>query len=1512
MQRQHRTDIEQLLYRPEFEHDSCGVGFIANISGSRSHWIVERAIEAVVNLTHRGAVDADAKTGDGAGILTQVPLRFFQAEAEKLGLQVQNPRDIAIGMIFLPGGNPEKEVCGSLIETIIGQSEFPFAGWRAVPTNPLVLGDKARETQPDIQQAILLRPEPLSPEAFERALYLMRREIENAVERKEISDFHIPSFSARTIVYKGLFVASELRGFYLDLQNRDYETALAVFHQRYSTNTSPTWPLAQPFRMLAHNGEINTLQGNRNWMRAREPELSSPLWEEKIENLKPIVTPRGSDSASLDNVLEALTLSGRDLLHSMMILVPEAYESMPQLDHQLKSFYEYHACLMEPWDGPAALAFSDGRFVGATLDRNGLRPARYKITADGVILLGSEVGVVDFDDATVIEKGRLGPGRMIAVDTARGLVLKNDEIKKETSSRRPYAQWIRKQIIPCPGTQNLSSMSVELASFNDEELIRQQKAFGYSAEDLEKILAPMARDGKEPVGSMGDDTPLAVLSSRSRLLYNYFKQLFAQVTNPPIDPLRERLVMSLNSAVGYRRSLFGETEQHARLIKFSSPILSCEELLWVQAQQEPGFGTAILPALFDADLDFKGIERTLQDLCEAASNEVDRGKSLLIVSDRGVSVTRAPFPTLLAVSAIHHRLIREGKRMKASLIVESGDAREEHHFACLLGYGASAICPYIAFQTVARMARVELLGPLTAEKAVANYKKAIESGVLKIMSKMGISTLSSYQGSQVFEAVGMKEALVDTYFPGTVSRIGGIGMEEIAQDILGFHRGAFGPEIKRELEDLGYFRYRHGGEYHSFSPAVFKPLHKAVKDGDYEGAWRKYTEIVQTRPPTALRDLLEFRPGSPLALEEVEPVESIFPRFTTAGMSLGALSREAHETLAIAMNRIGARSNSGEGGESKGRYHRLPNGDWANSATKQVASARFGVTPEYLISAKELQIKMAQGSKPGEGGQLPGHKVSVEIAAIRHSVPGVTLISPPPHHDIYSIEDLSQLIYDLKQVNPRAKVSVKLVAEAGVGTVAAGVVKAYADIILISGHDGGTGASPLGSIKHAGIPWELGLAETQQVLVMNDLRGRVMLQTDGGLKTGRDVVVAAMLGAEEFGFGSAAVVAAGCVMARQCHLNTCPVGVATQREDLRSRFPGIPEHVVNFFTYVAQEVREILASLGFRKLDEIIGRADLLQQKLLEASPKIVSVNLSKLLAQADSTGSKPLKHTRPRNDRTEAPLDDTILQDAIDAIAGKTVIVLHYQIRNTNRAVGAKLAGEIAFRYGDEGLPEGAIECHFKGSAGQSFGAFCIQGLRLVLTGQPNDYVGKSMAGGEIIIRPPQSAKFPSHTNTIIGNTVMYGATGGSLFAAGQAGERFCVRNSGGMAVVEGVGDHGCEYMTGGVVVILGRTGRNFGAGMTGGTAFVLDEDAELEELCNPELVSLKRLADFEDVRMLRSRILQHQAVTRSLRAQAVLDDWANYLPRFWKVVPRATEPFTSSNTSHGGELLQPVQTKQ
>ncbi len=1498
-----------LLYHPSFEHDSCGVGFVANMNGSRSHWILDRAIEAVVNLTHRGAVDADAKTGDGAGILTQIPLAFFQSEVEALGFAVSNPADIAVGMIFFPGDPEPREICVSVIEAALQQHRIPFFGWRHVPVNSLVLGDKARETQPEVQQALMGRPERLSPDEFERTLYLVRREVENAIERRNIEDFYIPSFSSRTLVYKGLFVAPELRGFYLDLQRDDYETALAVFHQRYSTNTFPTWHLAQPFRMLAHNCEIYTLQGNRNWMRAREPELSSPLWGDQIEKLKPIVMSGGSDSASLDNVLESIVLSGRDLLHATMILVPEAYQNMPHMDSQLQGFYEYHACLSEPWDGPAALAFSDGRFVGAALDRNGLRPARYKVTEDGVILMASEVGVVELDDTKIVEKGRLGPGRMIAVDTARGQILKNEEIKRTISGRKPYGQWVRNRMIRCPKPNELAlSQSPAGSSFTNQELLRQQKAFGYTQEDTEKILVPMSKDGREPVGSMGDDTPLAVLSQRSRLLYSYFKQLFAQVTNPPIDPLREKLIMSLRTAVGRRRSLFEETEEHVRVIKFESPILTYQQLEWLKQQQDPAFASVTLPALFDADLDFKGIERTLRDLCEAASAEIESGKSILIISDRGVSVTRAPFPTLLAVSAIHHHLIRQGKRMKASLIVESGDAREEHHFACLIGYGASAICPYLAFETVTHLAEKGGLGDVTVEKAVANCKKAVENGILKIMSKMGISTLSSYRGSQIFEAIGLKEAIVDAYFPGTVSRIGGVGMEEIAQDILGFHRLAFGPEVKNELEDAGYFRYRHGGEYHAFNPDVFKPLHQAVRNGDYQGAWRKYVEAVENRPPLALRDLLEFKLRNPIPVEEVEPVEAIFPRFTTAGMSLGALSKEAHETLAIAMNRIGARSNSGEGGESKARYHRLPNGDWANSMTKQVASARFGVTPEYLISAKELQIKMAQGSKPGEGGQLPGHKVSVEIAAIRHSVPGVTLISPPPHHDIYSIEDLAQLIYDLKQVNPRAKVSVKLVAEAGVGTIAAGVAKAFADIILISGHDGGTGASPLGSIKHAGIPWELGLAETQQVLVMNDLRGRVTLQTDGGLKTGRDVIVAAMLGAEEFGFGSGAVVAAGCVMARQCHLNTCPVGVATQREDLRAKYRGMPEHVINFFTYIAQEVREILASLGFRRLDEVVGRPELLQQKLLEASPKVVSVNLSRILAQADPSRTKPFMHTKPRNDRPEAPLDDIILQDAIDAIAGKGDVVLHYRVKNTNRAVGAKLAGEIAFRYGDEGLPDGAIECHFTGSAGQSFGAFCIQGLRFVLTGEANDYVGKSMAGGEIVVRPPRHARFVAHLNTIIGNTVMYGATGGTLFAAGQAGERFCVRNSGGQALVEGVGDHGCEYMTGGVVVILGVIGRNFGAGMTGGVAYVLDDSRQFEKLYNPELVGLERVSDREDINTLQSLILRHQALTDSFRAKEILDHWDSHLQLFWKVVPHPGESLISVKASQKGSLREAI----
>ncbi|MFQ5851177.1 MAG: glutamate synthase large subunit [Candidatus Binatia bacterium] len=1488
------------LYHPEFEHDACGVGFVADMSGNRSHKILQQALRSVINLTHRGAVDADAKTGDGAGVLTQIPVRLFAREAQKLGSHLNSHNDLGVGMIFLPRKHSEaNRTSRTIIEETIQQYGLTLLGWRKVPVRSDELGNKARETRPEIEQVLIGRPRGLDSEGFERSLYLTRKVIEGKANNKGLKELYIPSFSHRSLVYKALVAAPQLERFYVDLKNPEFDTSLCVFHQRYSTNTFPTWPLAQPMRMLGHNGEINTLKGNRNWVRAREAEMHSEIWGKEIDKLKPILTEGGSDSTSLDNALELLALSGRSILHSMMMLIPEAYQRMPHMDPALHGLYEYLSCISEPWDGPAAVAFSDGVIVGAVLDRNGLRPARYKITKDGTMIVASEVGVLEIPDPQVVEKGRLGPGQMIAVDTARGKLLRNNEVKREIAGQRAYGQWLSDNLV------RVDSLGLNWeeprTTMEPAELVRHQKVFGYAEEELEVIISPMITQAKEPVGSMGDDTPLSILSKKPRLLFTYFKQLFAQVTNPPIDSLREELVMSLNTALGYRRNLLAETPEHARLIKFSSPILSQQEIKWLKdlpgsltdgTNDRPVHTSALLPTLFPVAEGSKGLEAALESLCEEAAQAIDEGKTILILTDRGVSPTHAPIPMLLAVGAVHHYLIRHGKRMRASIVAETGEAREEHHFACLLGYGASMIHPYVTFETIIHLlnnnsegGRGNGVDGLDILKALQNYKKAIEHGVLKIMSKMGISTLSSYRGSQIFEAVGINKSVIDKYFTGTMSRIEGAGTEEITLEVLKFHQAAFGVSQPRLVQE-GFYRYRKTGEYHAFNPDVFKSIHRMVKSGapkDYQS----YARAVDERPPTAIRDLLRLAPGNPIPIEQVEPLEDILRRFTTASMSHGALSREAHETIATAMNRLGAKSGSGEGGEDPSRYHRKPNGDWGNSAIKQVASGRFGVTPEYLASAVELEIKMAQGSKPGEGGQLPGHKVSVEIANIRHSVPGVTLISPPPHHDIYSIEDLAQLIYDLKQANSRARVAVKLVAEAGVGTIAAGVAKAYADVIHISGYDGGTGASPVGSIKNAGIPWELGLAETQQVLLLNDLRERVVLRTDGGLKSARDVVIAAMLGAEEYGFGSVAMVAVGCVMARQCHLNTCPVGVATQKPELREKFSGTPEMVVNFFALVAQEVRRILSELGFRRMEEIIGRVDLLEQKPVDDPGKALKLDLSPILTPADPTWGRPRYHTWVRNDRRDKPLDERILKDARGALEGNGPVELFYKIRNIHRAVGTRVAGEIAHRHGNAGLPPGTIQCHFEGTAGQSFGAFSIRGLRLYLNGEANDYVGKGMGGGEIIIRPGKGACFKSHENVIMGNTVMYGATGGFLYAAGRAGERFCVRNSGAIAVVEGVGDHGCEYMTGGVVVVLGETGRNFGAGMTGGLAYVLDERWDLELKVNPQFVGLVRVKASEDSDLLTSLVLKHLEFTRSKRAQAIMDRWDHYLPLFWKVEP-------------------------
>ncbi|MGH7268763.1 MAG: glutamate synthase large subunit [Candidatus Rokuibacteriota bacterium] len=1482
------SDARFPLYDPRDERDACGTGFVADISGHRSHRIVEHAVEAVINLTHRGAVSADGKTGDGAGLLTQLPRRLFMRELHRIGGRLDRDGDLAVGVIFFPREAEKRRLCQKIVEGTLIRWGVWILGWREAPIDPDALGDKALRTLPDIEHLLVARPAGRTEDEFERTLYLARKEIEQQVLGEGIRDFYIPSFSQRTIVYKGLFVAPQLPRFYLDLTDPFYETALAVFHQRYSTNTFPTWFLSQPFRMLAHNGEINTLNGNLNWTYARERELYSSVWRGEVERLRPLILPDGSDSAMLDNVLEALVLSGRDVRHAFMMLVPEPWEQMPHMDADLRAFYEYHACLTEPWDGPAALAFSDGVVVGATLDRNGLRPARYAVTDDGLCLMGSEVGLLPLDPARVVRKGRLGPGQMIAVDTRRGVLLDNDAIKRDFATAQDYGKWLTRHLVSLDGLRSDSDDGPAPVATTVASL---QAVFGYTDEELKYVLKPMFAERKEPVWSMGDDTPLAVLSPRPRPFYGYFKQKFAQVTNPPIDPLREQLVMSLHTYLGPRQSLLEETEYHARLIRLQSPILSDRELETLCAVS--GFPAARLSTLFRASGGPAGLEAALQRLTEAAGHAVDADYALLVLSDRGADAERAAVPMLMAVGAVQHHLIRHGKRMKVSLICETADAWEVHHAACLIGYGASAVNPYLAFRTVRQIAGTPERGeaPLDPDVAVGNYKTALEYGLRKVMSKMGISTVASYHGAQIFEAVGLAPAIVERCFVGTASRVGGIGYGQVAAEVLERHREGFAPAGRGRPHDAGFYRFRKGGEQHAFNPNVVKALHAAARTGRYED-YKRYAELVNTREPLALRDLVGFRPDrAPISVDEVEPVESLLRRFSTQAMSIGALGPEAHKTLATAMNRLGARSNTGEGGEDPDWWHPLPNGDLAASRIKQVASARFGVTPEYLVRAEQLEIKMAQGSKPGEGGQLPGHKVAAHIARIRRATPGIPLISPPPHHDIYSIEDLAQLIYDLKMVNPLASVCVKLVSEAGVGTIAAGVAKGYADVVLISGHDGGTGASPISSIKNAGAPWELGLAETQQVLVMNDLRGRVTLRADGGMKTGRDVVVAALLGAEEFGFGTASVVAIGCVMARQCHLNTCPVGIATQRDDLRAKFEGAPEMAMHFFTHVAQDVREILAGLGYRSLDEVIGRTDLLTPAPRGGHPKAASLDLTRILTPADPEGTRPRRRVQGRNDRPGEPFDARLSADARPALERGTPVRLSYSIRNIHRTVGARLAGEIARRYGDAGLPEGTIEARFHGSAGQSFGAFCVAGMRLVLEGEANDYVGKGMGGGEIVIRPSADAPFASHDNVIVGNTVLYGATGGAFFAAGRAGERFAVRNSGATAVVEGVGDHGCEYMTAGCVVVLGETGRNFGAGMTNGVAFVLDETGQFPKRYNPELVRIAAVEPGEDQDRLRRLVARHGETTGSRRAADVLARWDEALPRFWKVIPLPAE---------------------
>ncbi|HGY09622.1 MAG TPA: glutamate synthase large subunit [Oceanithermus profundus] len=1474
-------------------HDACGIGFVADSSGRRSHRVLQLGIEALARMAHRGAVAADGLTSDGVGLLTQIPYALFKRVLVREGIAPENPRDIAVGMFFFPREEEARKAAMRIVEEQLEQLGLGLQVWRRVPTQPEVLGEVARSAEPAVWQAVMIKPANLSRAGYERALYRARRRSERAWKSAGIEAYAL-SLSSERLVYKGLMLARDLAAYYPDLADPYYQTALTLFHQRYSTNTFPAWSLAQPFRYLAHNGEINTLQGNVNWMRAREPELISQHWGEALEDLKPVVEIGGSDSAVLDNVFELLVQSGRDPLHAMMMLVPEAYENVAEVDPQVRAFFEYHASMTEPWDGPAALVYSDGRYAAASLDRNGLRPLRYWILDDGLVVLGSETGIVDAEPERIVEKGRLGPGQIFAVDTEKGRIYRNDAIKQRYATRRPYAVWVRRHRTYPPKTKNLLHEGRDLPS--GEEFVRLQKAFGYSREDLTHLLAPMSRLASEPVGSMGDDTPLPFLSERPQWLYRYFRQRFAQVTNPPIDPLREEMVMSLRSLVGPRMSFLEEQEGAAHQMEFDSPIVHGDQLAWIQHHDDTWYRPYRLRTRFPSYGGPEAMKRALDALLQEAQAAVEQGFNVLVLTDRGVGPEWAPIPMPLVVGGVHHHLIRLGRRMRVSLVVETGEVRQDHHYAVLLGYGADLIYPYLALASVRDLVERDPRGraPISLEQALLNYQRAVEKGLRKILAKMGISTLASYRGAQIFEVLGLEPAVVEAYFNGTPARFGAIGLERIALDVLAFHEEAYaGPA---ELADRGEFRFRKRGEYHAFNPQVFKPLHRAVREEKRE-SYDAYARAVNERPPTAVRDLLTWKPAAePVPLDEVEPVEAILERFRTQAMSFGALSREAHEVLAVAMNRIGAMSNSGEGGEDPVRYHpykedrpdltRSPwhpqAGDWGNSKVKQVASGRFGVTPSYLVSAEELEIKMAQGSKPGEGGQIPGFKVNREIARVRGATPGVTLISPPPHHDIYSIEDLAQLIYDLKRVNKKARVGVKLVSEIGVGTIAAGVAKGYADRVLISGADGGTGASPLGSIKYAGSPWELGLAEAHRVLLENGLRSRVRLQVDGGLKTGRDVVLAALLGAEEFGFGTAALVAVGCVMARQCHLNTCPVGVATQNEELRRRFPGTPEHAVRFLAYVAQEVREILAGMGVRRLDEIVGRNDLLKPREVPLA-RAERVQLEFLLAPQEPWRPEPPGGRAERPE--EGPLlDDQVHDTFAPALQDRKPRFARFAVRNRERAVGARLAGEIARFHGQEGLPPGTVHARFDGVAGQSFGVFLSPGMFFELVGEAQDYLAKGMAGGVISVRPQIYREAPE---ILAGNTVLYGATGGALYVAGRVGERFAVRNSGARAVVEGVGEHACEYMTGGLVVVLGATGQNFAAGMTGGIAYVYDPESRFPERYNPTLVKIERVHPGVDEELLRAMLERHRTLTRSPRAARILDAWEEARADFWKVSP-------------------------
>jgi glutamate synthase (NADPH) large chain len=1481
----------QGLYDPRHERDACGVGFVVHIKGQRSHAIVRQALQVLENLQHRGACGCEPNTGDGAGVLVQMPDRFLRRVAAGIGIVLPPAGAYGAGLVFLPRDDGQRETIQALFEAIVAEEGQRFLGWRDVPTDDSLLGASAVACEPAIRQAFIGRGDAVrDPAQFERKLYVVRKRIENAVAALDGGDrilFAVPSLSARILVYKGMLRADQIETMFPDIADPDFESALALVHQRFSTNTFPSWPLAHPYRFIAHNGEINTLRGNINWMRAREALCESDVLGEDLRKVLPVTREGLSDSATFDNVLEFLVMNGRSLPHAILMMIPEPWQRHESMSPERRAFYEYHASLMEPWDGPASIAFTDGTVIGAVLDRNGLRPSRYYVTKDDLVVMASEVGVLDIPPDRVLVKERLHPGRIFLVDTAKGRIVSDDEIKAELAAQQPYAEWLAQHLV------RIEDLAERPLPETARETVRERHlAFGYTHEDLRLLLAPMARQGEEPIGSMGTDTSLAVLSDRPRLLYDYFKELFAQVTNPPLDQIREELVTAMESTIGPEGNLVRPEPESCRQITIPDPVLSNQDLAKLRAIDIPGFRAVTLPMLFPVAQGAAALAGAVDELQRRASRAIADGYTILILSDRGISRAQAAIPSLLATAAVHHHLVREGTRTRCGLVLETGDAREVHHMCLLLGYGAGAVNPWVAFETLDDLIREGLLADIAPRKAVRNYLKALNKGILKVMAKMGISTLQSYCGAQIFEAIGLDRDLVDRYFTGTASRVGGIGLDVVAEEVQRRHARAFPerPVSPPELDWGGEYQWRRDGEFHQVNPETIAKLQHATRSGDY-AIYKEYAQLVddQSRRRSTLRGLIDIRwAPAPIPVEEVEPVEAILARLATGAMSYGSISQETHETLAIAMNRIGAKSNTGEGGEDPARYVRDPNGDWRRSAIKQVASGRFGVTSEYLVNADDLQIKMAQGAKPGEGGQLPGHKVYPWIARVRFATPGVGLISPPPHHDIYSIEDLAQLIHDLKNANPRARIHVKLVAEVGVGTVAAGVAKAHADVVLISGHDGGTGASPLTSIKHGGAPWELGLAETQQVLVLNKLRDRIVVQVDGQMKTARDVIIAALLGAEEFGFSTAPLVALGCVMMRVCHLNTCPVGIATQDPELRKRFTGRPEYVVNFFRFIAEEVREHLARLGFRTMQEMIGRVDRLDVKPAVEHWKARGLDLSSILYAPPAPPDVPRRHVVPQDHGLDRTLDATTLVPACrEAIATKRPVSLSLPIRNVHRTVGTMLGYEITSRWGAAGLPEDTIRVHFTGSAGQSFGAFVPHGITFVLEGDANDYWGKGLSGGKLIAYPPRAAMFAPEENIIIGNVALYGATSGEAYVRGVAGERFGVRNSGAHAVVEGVGDHACEYMTGGRVVVLGRTGRNFAAGMSGGVAFVLDVDGQFHRRCNVDMVELERLGA-ADAALAGDLIDRHVACTGSAYAARILAAWHLMQARFVKVMPR------------------------